>query len=109
MITERYFERAGNKVLFRIAIDDTVVLDILTSDADLARCRELLEGPGAGRMEWFRLGSFGPFDVTVNRHEDGSSASFFIDGPDLDNAFAGNQTAGVYLSVDDLRAALAEP
>ena len=101
MITESYAERSGDDVLFRLAVDGSAVLDVLTDDATLAACREMLRG-SAGRMEEIRLGSFGPFHVTVATNALDSTVSIFVDGPTLDDRFRGGQAAGVYVRREDL-------
>jgi hypothetical protein len=98
MITQRYLERDGEKILFRVAIDDVAVFDILTSDPELARCRELLLGSLGADVESVRIGTFGPFEVTLRLDPDGKSATFFIDGPNVGSAFCGDQVAGAYLT-----------
>jgi hypothetical protein len=107
MITQRYFERDGEKVLLRIAISETSVLDILTTDEDLARCRQLLLSTPLESTETIRMGSFGALNVTLTVSRD-DSATILIEGPNLGDAFRGDQVAGAYLDRVDLLRALDE-
>jgi hypothetical protein len=107
MITQRYFERDGDRILWRIALDDSAVLDVLTSDVELAQCRELLHMKSHDGLPSVRMGKFGPFDVTMTLRGDGS-VTLFIDGPDLGPAFAGNQSVGAYIGWEEMLAALDE-
>ena len=107
MITQRYFERDGDKILWRVSVSDVAVFDILTSDQELDRCRELLRGSLGADVESVRMGTFGPFEVTLSLDADGSAA-FFIDGPNVGISFSGNQCAGAYLSRTEMLNALDE-
>jgi len=51
-----------------------------------------------------RMGSFGPFDVTLTLGK--GFVSILVDGPDLEGRFAGNQGAGVYVERQELIDAL---
>lgn len=102
MITESYAERSGDEVLFRLAIDGAAVLDVLTDDATLAACREMLRTASAPGMHEMRMGTFGPFGATMVLHGDRSTVSIFVNGPGLDNRFRGNQAAGVYVRREEL-------
>jgi hypothetical protein len=108
MITQRYFERDGDRILFRIAVDETAVFDILTSDPELALCRDLLRGSLASDIDTVRIGTFGPFDVALSLDRDGQSVALFIDGPNVGSAFRGNQSAGAYLTRKGMLDALAD-
>ena len=109
MITERYIERASDgRILFRIAVSHVAVFDVLTDEATLESCRQLLRNADDKKgMQWLRMGSFGPFDVsmTVSARE---TVSLLIDGPELDNVFHGHQGAGIYISREEMSRALNE-
>jgi hypothetical protein len=52
------------------------------------------------------MGSFGPLKVTLTVARD-NSATIFIEGPTLGDAFRGEQVAGAYLDWGDLLRELA--
>jgi hypothetical protein len=108
MITQRYFERDGKRTLFRFAVSDNAVFDVLTTDVDLERCRSFLRGELGAEVEDVRMGDFGPFDVILNRGADAESVQLFICAPQSSSAFSGEQCVGAYLARDDLLAALDE-
>jgi len=86
------------------------LFDVLTDTATLAKCLGMLSQPERGGLQSRRLGTFGPFDVTLNLHADRKIVSIFIDGPDLEGAFSGNQSAGLYVEREEiLRALSASP
>jgi|SRR5687768_15286186 hypothetical protein len=104
-ITQRYIERDGLRILWRIAIDDVVALDVLTDAGTLeSACRTIEEAPARGLTE-HRLGTFGEFEVTVSTTDD-TNATISIDGPHLDNAFQGWQSVVFYLERTSLLNAL---
>jgi len=51
MISQRYFERDADRVLFRFAVDEAAVFDVLSTDEELERCRQLLRGETARPSE----------------------------------------------------------
>ena len=97
MTVEYEFERAGDRILLRLMINKTVAFDVLTDASVLSACLDFIEQPRGNGMQNMRIGSFGPFDVSLVLHANRSTASFVIDGPDLDNDFAGNQAVVLYL------------
>jgi len=108
MITESYIEGEGDRVLFRLSVSDIAVLDIFTDEQTLVRAREFLCDPGRhhqGTQE-MRLGSFGPFDVTMNCITNDETIAIFVDGPDFGQEFRGNQSAGLYVAREELITAL---
>ena len=108
MITQRYFERDGERILFRIAVHDAAVFDILTTEEDLERCRRVLRLDSHRLPETTQMGTFGPFVVTLGVERDGS-ANIFVEGPHIGAAFAGEmQVVGAHLSASDLLSALDE-
>jgi hypothetical protein len=108
MITQRYFERDGGRTLFRIAINDTAVFDVLSTDGELERCRAFLRDELGRDVEKVRMGDFGPFDVILNRDTNSASVQIFICNPSIGAGFRGHQCVGVYLNRTDLLAALDE-
>jgi hypothetical protein len=101
VITERHLERDGERLLLRLAVRDAAVLDILTDAPTLARVRAGLKAaPERGFLE-YRLGAFGPFDVTVST-SNADGVAIAIDGPDLGNAFRGNQSVVFYVGLDEM-------
>ena len=109
MITQRYLERDGERLLLRLAVAEAAVLDVLTDAPAMARARAALEAapaPGRGPVE-LRLGTFGPFDVTLSAPAaHGSGATLSVDGPDLGRAFRGTQVVVFYVGRDELIDAL---
>ncbi|HTK85345.1 MAG TPA: hypothetical protein VL625_09700 [Patescibacteria group bacterium] len=75
------------------------VIDILTSQKELAECLKLIETKD-DVFEDVRIGKFGIYPVTVNLHRDGET-SIFIDGPDFDKHRV--QSAAVWLERDQLK------
>ena len=104
MISERYIERDGERVLWRIAVGGVAALDVLTDHATLNRARCALEPTDSVDVEE-RLGTFGPFAVIL-RSTGPNEVAVAIDGPDLGNAFRGDQAVVFYLARTDLLAAL---
>lgn len=107
MITQRHIEYDGDRILWRVLIDDVVALDVLTDAARLARARAALTAPSSSTVVEEQLGSFGPFAVTMsvtagNRDQ----VLLSVDGPALDHAFRGDQSIVFYLDKQDLLAAL---
>ena len=109
MITRRYLERDGERLLLRLAVAEAAALDVLTDAPTMARARAALEGAaagGRGPVE-VRLGSFGPFDVTLSAPAaPGGGAALSVDGPDLGRAFQGTQAVVFYVGRDELLDAL---
>jgi len=110
MISQRYFERDGDRILFRFVVSEAAVFDVLTDDVALAQCRQLLRGELGTDVDTVRMGSFGPFDLTVSlgARTDRLSATVFICGPNVEPMFRGEQTAGAYLTRSELLEALDE-
>lgn len=108
MITQRYFERDGEKILFRFAVNDAAVFDVLTTGVELERCRAFLRQELNDDVEEVRMGGFGPFDVFLNRDTNVVSVQIFIYAPKVSDAFSGEQCVGAFLRRDDLLAALDE-
>jgi hypothetical protein len=76
----RYLERDGDKLLLRLAVDDAAVLDVLTDPVTLARARTVLtNAPERGLTEQ-RLGSFGPFELTMST-TNAMEVAIAVDGP----------------------------
>ena len=88
MITQRYFERHGKTVLYRLAVSQTAVFDIVTTDEDLDHCRRLLPSVASGPSQTVRMGSFGLFEVTLTVSRD-DGATIMIEGPDLETSVLG--------------------
>jgi hypothetical protein len=105
VITQRYLERDGDKLLLRLALDDAAVLDVLTDPVALAQARTVLKNaPDRGLTEQ-RLGTFGPFDVTMST-TNAMDVAIAVDGPDLGSAFQGNQAIVFYVGRDEMLDAL---
>ena len=104
-ITQHYIERDGNRFLFRFAVEDAAVLDVLTDQPSLERVRELLlNAPMRGLTE-APFGTFGPFTVTVSTTNE-QDVAIAVDGPDLGNTFQGNQAVVFYVTRAELLKAL---
>jgi hypothetical protein len=110
IISQRYFERDGDRILFRFVVSEAAVFDVLTDDVALDQCRQLLRGQLGTDVDTVRMGSFGPFDVTMSLgpRTDKLSATVFICGPNVGLAFRGDQTAAAYLTRSQLLDALDE-
>jgi hypothetical protein len=107
MITQRHIEHDGDRVLWRVAIDDVVALDVLTDRSRIARARAAIATDLPEAVVEEQLGSFGPFAVTVSvtaGHPD--QAFISVDGPELGSAFLGDQSIVFYLDRQDLVDAL---
>ena len=102
MLTEHYLERSEEQILLRIAVNDVAVIDILTDANLLGLCRSLMRNPDQRGLQETRIGTFGPFDVTLSLLKDGMLVALLIDGPDLADRFRGSQSAGVYLTREEL-------
>ena len=105
-ITEHYLERNGGRCLLRLVVEGSGVLDVVTEEATLRSCRALLSEPRDRPLER-RLGSFGPFTVTLSLTARSQEAAIMLDGPDLDHAFQGGQAAGLYVDAQELAHVLA--
>jgi hypothetical protein len=105
VITQSSLEQAGDRLLLRLAVDDTAVLDVLTDAPTLSSARAAIEhAPERGLTE-HRLGSFGPFDVTLSTTDD-RRVALAVDGPDLGNVFRGNQAIVFYAGREEILKAL---
>ena len=93
MISRVALEPVGDKLLLRVAAENAS-LDILTDASSLARARALVRAPQP-RFTELRLGSFGPFPVTLSVDATGHVA-IAVDGPDLGPTVRGNQAAVFY-------------
>jgi hypothetical protein len=103
MIIERDIQRIGGNILLGIALENAV-LDIFTNDAQLRECLEMLGMPHRG-LVFTKIGTFGIYPITLNLHHD-DTVSMSVDGPDFDQTR--NQSAGIWLEKEQLRALLAE-
>jgi hypothetical protein len=74
-ITQRYVERDGHRILWRIAIDDLVALDVLTDAGTLEGAYKTIEQAPARGLTEHRLGSF--------VFQGGQSAVFHVDRASL--------------------------
>ena len=108
MITQRYFENGPLGILFRIAIDNSAVIDVLTTADALSACRAFLSDSEANSLESVRLGSFGPFEVTMGLSAEDATVTLFIDGPELGSQYRGDQSVGIYIERDEMLRALDE-
>lgn len=107
MITQRHIERDGDRILWRILVNEVAALDVLTNAEALTRARIALEAPqGRGGLLEEPLGTFGPFDVTMSRTGGESRVALALDGPDLGSKFQGNQAMVLYLDAKELLTAL---
>jgi hypothetical protein len=105
VITEHHLEQDGDRVLWRVMIDGSAALDVLTDHDTLARAHmALVSAPRRGLVEE-RLGTFGPFSVTMSFTEL-SQVAVAVDGPELGPSFRGNQAIVFYFTHEDLLAAL---
>src|SRR5215831_11292119 len=103
-ITESHIEGAGDRVLLRLAVKNSALLDVFTNEETLGRAREFLSDPGGPQQggQEMRLGSFGPFAISMSRVNDDPTVAIFLNGPDLGNEFRGNQSAGLYVLREEL-------
>jgi len=108
MITQRYLERDGDRVLFRFAVNDDTVFDVLTTDVKLEQCRGFLRGDLNSDVGHVQMGEFGPFDVILNRAADPMKVQIWICIPLNSSVFSGDQCVGAYLQRGDLLKALNE-
>jgi hypothetical protein len=107
MITQRHIEQDGDRILWRVAIDDVVAVDVLTDLVRIARARAAIATESPEAIVEEQLGSFGPFAVTVSVTAGTPDQAFMsIDGPDLGRAFHGDQSIVFYLNRQDLLSAL---
>jgi hypothetical protein len=53
-----------------------------------------------------RLGSFGPFSVSMSRFNEDPTVAIFVYGPDFGHEFHGSQSAGLYVPREELLRAL---
>ena len=104
MITDWQVARKGEALILGIAVADAAVLDIVSDDALLGKCLEMLDSPHVGLVDT-QMGRFGEFPVTLNLHHD-DTVSIFIDGPDFDTTR--NQSAAIWVEKDRLREILRE-
>src|SRR5690606_26856885 len=76
---QNYLQRDGDRLMLQLAIE-SAVLDIVSDRATFLDCMAVLDAPHQGLVHC-RMGSFGPFTVTLNLNYD-DSVSIFVDGPD---------------------------
>jgi len=105
VITERYLERDGDRLLLRLVVHGAAALDVLTDAPTLSGARAAVERAGAHGLLEYRLGSFGPFDVTMST-TDGRTVALAVDGPDLGRAFRGDQAIVFYVDRAEILDAL---
>jgi hypothetical protein len=105
MITRRYLERDGSRLLLRIVVNDCAALDILTNPESLAGARAVLSTAASGGLSEYRLGTFANLDVTICTTDPGTIA-IAVDGPDLGEAFRGNQAIVFYVELNEFLEAL---
>ena len=106
MITERYLERDGERLLLRLVMHGAATLDVLTDAEALHAARVLLAQPSAAAaIAECRLGTFGPFPATLSRCRD-DEVAIAVDGPDLGRAFRGDQAIVFYFRRQELLDAL---
>ena len=103
MITDWQVQRRGESLILGIAVEHAV-LDVVSDLALLKGCLAMLRSPHSGLVHR-RMGSFGPFAVTLNLHHD-DTASIFVDGPDFDGARC--QSAAVWVEKERLCGLLQE-
>jgi hypothetical protein len=103
MITDHQVERREGRILLGIAVENAV-LDILTDDAQLQACVELLDKPHIG-MVTAQMGTFGGFTVATTLFSD-DTVAILIDGPAFTQSRT--QTAGIYVTKDELKRLLAD-
>lgn len=94
--------------MFRFAVNESAVFDVLSTDAELERCRRFLRGELSDDVQDVRMGDFGPFDVVLNRAANETGVQIFICNPQISSGFGGEQCVGAYLERSDLLAALDE-
>src|SRR4051812_23397019 len=105
MITQRYLERDGSRLLLRIAVNDSAALDILTNSERLAAARAILSAAPSRGLTEYRLGTFADLDVTMST-TDARTVAVAVNGPDLGSAFRGNQAIVFYLELSECLEAL---
>jgi hypothetical protein len=93
VITRAALEPLGDQFLLRL-VTDRAVIDVLTDKVSMKRAREVIERQEPVLAE-ARLGSFGPFQVTLSTSATGEVA-IAVDGPDLGPAVRGNQAIVFY-------------
>jgi hypothetical protein len=98
MIRECDIRRRGDLILVGIALDNAV-LDFETTQAILRDCLMFLDESHIG-LASMSIGTFGPFQVTLNKHHDGDF-SIFVDGPHFEPQR--ELCAAIWLSVEELR------
>jgi hypothetical protein len=99
MITDWQIQRKGAVLILGIAVAENAVLDIVSDDALLANCLEMLERPHADLVDT-QMGRFGEFPIRLNLHHD-DTVSIFIDGPDFDTGRS--QSAAIWVEKNGLR------
>jgi hypothetical protein len=105
MITQRYLERDGSRLLLRIVVNDSAAFDILTNPESLAEARAFLSAAASRGLEVYRLGTFANLDVTIGT-TDPRTVAVVVDGPDLGAAFRGNQAIVFYVELNEFLEAL---
>lgn len=103
MIRTQQVLRKGSDILLGIGLDNAV-LDILTNEAQLQACLQMLEEPAVG-LTSVSMGTFGIYPVTLNLHPD-ETVSIFIDGPDFEKCRS--QSAAIWPGKEALRGMLIE-
>jgi hypothetical protein len=103
VITDWQVQRNGRLLILGIAVG-VGHLDVVTDDVLLKNCLAMLRSPHRGFVHT-RMGSFGPFDVTLNLHHD-DSVSIFVDGPKFDDDRT--QSAAIWVEKDRLSEILEE-
>jgi hypothetical protein len=84
--------RNGNAILLGIATNDAA-LDIVTSDATLRLCVELLQKSHRA-LATVQIGGFGSYPATLVV-DSGDMATITVDGPEFE--VARNLTAGIWI------------
>lgn len=103
MITNWQLQRRGDSLILGIAVEHAA-LDVVSDLALLKDAFTMLRSPHRGLVD-IRIGSFGPFAVTLNLHHD-DTVSIFVDGPDFDGAR--RQSAALWVEKERLCGILQE-
>lgn len=106
MPLDRHVEIEGDRILWRILVNDTVALDVLTTATTLARAHSILRNARGRDSVEEPLGTFGPFLITMSSTSEERRIALALDGPELGSAFSGNQAVVVYVDRNDVLAAL---
>jgi hypothetical protein len=103
MIHEWDIRRRGDAILVGIALDHAI-LDFETTAQLLRDGLVVLDAPHKG-LRSIPIGTFGPFQVTLNKHPEGG-VSVFLDGPPFEPNR--DMCAAIYLSTQEMRDVIAE-